>query len=497
MYLLGYDCGTSSVKAALLEADTGFVVSTATFPAQEMKITSINPGWAEQDPQMWWQSLKAATGKLLSESGVDAGDIKAIGITYQMHGLVVVDKKCQPLRESIIWCDSRAVDIGVTAFEQIGTEKCLQRLLNSPGNFTASKLKWVKDNEPEIYRRIYKAMLPGDYIAMKLTGDIFTTPSGLSEMILWDFQRNRQADFVLDYFGIEESLLPETVPTFSIQGELTTDAAKELGLSAGTKVCYRAGDQPNNALSLNVLQPGEIAATAGTSGVVYGVSDTPSWDSQSRVNSFVHVSHTDKQPRYGVLLCVNGTGILNSWLKNNVAFDINYSRMNEFASEIAVGCDGLSIIPFGNGAERILANREASANINGINFNKHTRQHLLRAAQEGIAFALNYGLSIMKDMAVDVNKVRAGYSNMFLSPVFGEAFSNITGAVVELYNTGGSQGAARGAGIGAGIYSNLDEAFQGLKCTAKIEPNKKLQQPYKIAYEKWIDVLRRQTGVKI
>ncbi|AQQ08981.1 L-xylulose/3-keto-L-gulonate kinase [Sedimentisphaera cyanobacteriorum] len=492
MYLLGYDCGTSLIKATLLDAESGIQAASATAPAVEMQIRSLKPGWAEQSPEMWWDNLKNATAELLSNSQIDPSQIKAIGITYQMHGLVAVDKQLVPLRDSIIWCDSRSVDIGNRAFEGIGQKRCLQNLLNSPGNFTASKLKWVKDNEPEIYSRIYKAMLPGDYIAMKLTGEAYTTESGLSEMILWDFQKDRAAQSVLDYYGIDKELLPEALPTFSMQGKLSGSAAAELGLAAGTKVCYRAGDQPNNAFSLNVLRPGEIAATAGTSGVVYGVSDTPAYDRQSRVNSFVHVNHQHSRPRYGVLLCINGAGILNSWVKNNIASGIDYAQIDKYASEIPAGSEGLSIIPFGNGAERILGNSWPDGAIRGINFHVHSQSHIFRAAQEGIAFAMNYGLSIMKNMNLKPQTIKAGNANMFRSPVFCEAFSNVTGVTLELYNTDGSQGAARAAGIGLGIYKNFEEAFQGLECTKRIEPDQKLKQTYSEAYEKWIEILNKE-----
>ena len=487
--LLGYDVGSSSIKATLMEAETGKVLASATMPERELEIIAKNPGWAEQNPQTWWDNVIAATQKIKSRTDFAPGDVRAIGISYQMHGLVVVDSKNEVLRPAIIWCDSRAVEIGNKALKNIGEKKCLTNLLNSPGNFTASKLKWVKDNEPRIYSKIYKMMLPGDFIAMKMTGEIKTTSSGLSEGIMWDFKNEGLADMVLDYYGISPNLVAETMPTFSVQGHLTKESAKLLGLKAGTIVSYRAGDQPNNALSLNVLNPGEIAATAGTSGVVYGITDKAKSDSKSRVNTFVHVNHESGKPRYGVLLCLNGTGILNSWLKHNTG-SLDYPEMNELAAKAPVGSDGLMILPFGNGAERTLENRDIGSSIHGLNFNIHNRSHLLRAAQEGIVFALNYGLEIMQNTGVIIKKVRAGKANMFLSPLFGEAFATVTGATVELYNTDGSQGAARGAGIGADLYRDPKEAFAGLKPVEVIEPNKRLQSAYKEAYAAWQKVLK-------
>ena len=484
MYLLGYDIGSSSVKASLVDAQSGKCVATAFYPKSEAAIIAVKPGWAEQEPASWWENLKLATADIMASSAVCPKDIKAIGISYQMHGLVCVDKDKNPLRPSIIWCDSRAVPYGQKAFDALGHELCLSHLLNSPGNFTASKLEWVKENEPELYSKIYKIMLPGDFIAMKLTGEICTTISGLSEGMMWDFSEGRTAKMLLDYYGIDESLIPEIRPTFAEQGRVSTAAAAELGLAEGIPVTYRAGDQPNNALSLNVFNPGEIASTAGTSGVVYGVLGEVNYDPKSRVNTFAHVNHTPEQTRLGVLLCINGTGILNSWMKRNVAPEgISYAEMNDLAATAPIGSAGVSILPFGNGAERMLENREVGSSIHGVNFNVHSKAHLLRAAQEGIVFSFKYGIEVMEQMGMNVNKIHAGHANMFLSPIFRETLAGVTGAVIDLYDTDGSVGAAKGAGIGVGIYKDNNEAFATLEKLAVIEPAH--QDEYAQAYELW------------
>jgi len=494
-YLLGYDVGSSFVKAALLDAATGALIGSAAAPEQEMEIQSLKPGWAEQHPAAWWDNLKKATAQLKATANVNFHNVRAIGISYQMHGLVIVDKNLQVLRPAIIWCDSRAVDIGERAFNSLGEHTCLQRLLNSPGNFTASKLKWVMDREPEIYKRVYKMMLPGDYIAMMMTGDILTTPSGLSEMMLWDYPDDKQADFLLRHFGISTDLVPNVIPNFFDQGVLTAKAAEELGLRPGTLVSYRAGDQPNNAFSLNVLSPGEVAATAGTSGVVFGVTDKPVADSQSRVNAFLHVNHTKNNPRYGALLCVNGTGILNTWLKRNIVTfgsdTLTYSQMNKLAELIPAGAEGLVVIPYGNGAERTLDNKNIGAAICNLDFGIHSKPHILRAAQEGIVFALKHGMEIMSVMGMDVRAVKAGNANMFLSPIFCEVFATVTNVPVTLYNTDGAQGAARGAGVGARIYESAGEAFVGLTSVKVVEPNPRKRETYLEAYMKWTDVLKK------
>ncbi|MDJ1479768.1 FGGY family carbohydrate kinase [Cytophagaceae bacterium YF14B1] len=489
MYLLGYDIGSSFIKASIIDIETGKLVAAASAPSAEMPMIAHKPGWAEQEPAMWWENAKDATRQLTQKANLK--EVKAIGISYQMHGLVAVDRNHEVLRPSIIWCDSRAVEIGDTAFAQLGKENALTHLFNSPGNFTASKLRWVQQNEPQVYERIHKFMLPGDYLALCLTGEATTTASGLSEGILWDFQNERPADLLLDLYGISPSLIPTIVPTFAPQGYVTSKIADELGFTAGIPVSYRAGDQPNNALSLNVLEPGEIAATAGTSGVVYGITDQKEYDSASRVNSFLHVNHTSQLPRYGTLLCINGTGILNSWLRKNTASGLTYDQINQLAASVPVGSDGLVTLPFGNGAERVLENKLVGASVQNLNFNNHTQAHLLRSAQEGIVFALNYGVDVMKTLGVKPRIVRAGDANMFLSPLFGEAFSTITGAVVELYNTDGAQGAARAAGVGAGIYKSYREACQSLKTTRIIEPNVALKDAYEQAYLQWLKALER------
>ena len=492
MYLLGVDIGSSSVKASLVDAGNGNCNASAFYPKQEMKIKAKQSGWAEQEPEDWWKNLKLAIADVLSETKIENKSIKAIGISYQMHGLVIVDKNYNVLRPSIIWCDSRAAGIGDNAFEDIGEEKCLSNLLNSPGNFTASKLKWVKDDEPHIYDKIHKIMLPGDYIAMKMTGNIKTTSSGLSEGIMWNFKEDKTADLLLNYYGIDPSFIPEITDTFKVQGELTESAAKELGLSPGTKISYRAGDQPNNALSLNVLNPGEIAATAGTSGVVYGVSEEIKYDPFSRVNTFAHVNHTNENPRLGVLLCINGTGILNSWLNKNIGNQAySYEEMNKTAEKVSIGSDGLTILPFGNGAERVLKNKNIGSQISGLNFNIHSNAHLFRAAQEGIVFSFHYGMEIMKDIGINARVIRAGKANMFLSPIFRKTLAGITGATIELYNTDGSIGAARGAGIGCGYYKNSEEAFSNLQKLGTIEPDKNKSDIYLSAYNTWKETLTK------
>ncbi|MES1220218.1 MAG: FGGY family carbohydrate kinase [Bacteroidota bacterium] len=491
MLFLGIDLGTSSIKVSVVDADTQQCVCSVQYPETETPIISKKSGWAEQSPDEWWHNVQQAILKANASKKYNPQDIAAIGIAYQMHGLVIVDKQQKVLRDSIIWCDSRAVSIGDKAFDKIGSDKSLSHLLNSPGNFTASKLAWVKENEPTIYAQVDKAMLPGDFIAMKLTGDITTSISALSEGIFWDFKNGELSKDVFEYFGFDKKNIPEIKSVFSSHGTVTKDIADQLSLKAGIPVSYKAGDQPNNALSLNVLEPGEVAATAGTSGVIYGVSDKLTYDPQSRVNTFAHVNFAQDKKRVGVLLCINGTGILNRWVKNVFSPALDYAQLNEEAQKAPPGCDGLRILPFGNGAERMLNNKLIGAHFHNIDLNVHTQQHIFRAAQEGIAYSFRYGLDIMRENGMNPKLIRAGKANMFLSPLFAEVFTNITGCVVELYNTDGSLGAARGAGLGIGYYKDARQAFAKMEKLAVLNPEKEKQELYEGFYQSWKAELKK------
>ncbi|MXV17642.1 xylulokinase [Hufsiella ginkgonis] len=493
MYLLGIDIGTSAVKVSVIEAATQQCVGSARYPDIESEIISVKPGWAEQSPDMWWDHVKQAIARANAARTYDPKEIRAIGIAYQMHGLVMADGEGNVIRNSIIWCDSRAVETGNEAFDAIGHEKCLSHLLNSPGNFTASKFAWVKANEPEHYTKTSTIMLPGDFIAMKLTGEVTTSISALSEGVFWDFKENGISADVISQYGFNREVIPAIRPVFAEHGKLTNAVAGLLGLTAAIPVTYKAGDQPNNALSLNVLKPGEVAATAGTSGVIYGVSDHLTYDQQSRINTFAHVNHAVGADRLGVLLCINGTGILNRWTKNLFASDTGYEEMNGIGKQVAPGSDGLRVLPFGNGAERMLNNKIVGVHFQHIDLNLHTRAHMFRAVQEGIAFAFRYGLDIMRENGMVPNVIRAGRANLFLSDLFTEAFVNATNVPVELYPCDGSIGAALGAGIGAGIYASPEEAFSNSKPLSLVQPH--ATELYEAAYQEWKTLLERQLAI--
>jgi xylulokinase len=497
MYLLGYDIGSSSVKAALVDAATRKTLATAQHPEREMKILAPHPDWAEQDPADWWEAACAATKKLLEKIRVAPGDIAAIGISYQMHGLVVVDKNGEVLRPAIIWCDSRAVGIGNEAFKSLGEKFCLEHYLNSPGNFTASKLRWVRENEPDIFSKIDKIMLPGDYLAYRMTGEICTTATGLSEGILWDFKEKAIAKRLLEHYEIPPKMLPDVAPGFSKQGKLRAQAAAALGLVPGIPVGYRAGDQPNNALSLNVLRPGEVAATGGTSGVVYAVAAEPIFDPEQRVNSFAHVNYSPENPLTGILLCINGAGSQYRWVRQvagsltrrttqsrPTSEELTYDEMEQLAASVPIGSDGLSILPFGNGAERMLGNRVVGSRILGLNFNRHEKRQLYRAALEGIAFSFVFGIEALRDMGVSLKIIRAGNDNLFQSAIFSNTISTLVGAEIELIATTGAVGAAKAAGVSVGIYKSVEEAMANVETTGKHEPGAE-KEALEEAYRCW------------
>ena len=483
MYYIGFDIGSSSVKVALVNALSGKKIIALHEPQEEMAITALQSDWAEQDPNSWWEYVCKATKRVIREAKVSAKEISGIGISYQMHGLVVVDKAGVPLRDSIIWCDSRAVDIGNKAFEDLGEEKCASNLLNSPGNFTASKLKWVKDNESELYKKIYKYMLPGDYIAYKLTGEMNTTKNGLSEGILWDYKEDKVADWLLDYYGINPSLTPTIVQNFTNQGEVDEKGSQESGIPIGTPVIYRAGDQPNNALSLNILKPGDVAATGGTSGVIYAVTDILKSKESSRINNFAHVNYTPKSTNVGKLLCINGAGIMYRWLRNNLGEE-SYEAMNKKASKVAVGSEGVVVIPFGNGAERMLNSKNIGTHFINLNLNQHSSSHLCRSALEGIAFSFVYGMEILKDDNAKINVIRAGNDNLFRSEIFSNTLATLIGHEIEIYNTTGSVGAARACGLTDGNFEKFGKNITENDHVMTFVPLKN-KEPYEVAYQHW------------
>lgn len=487
MYLLGYDIGSSSVKVALVNANNGSVLGTAQHPETEMPIAAPHPDWAEQNPEDWWKAACAATQILLANTQVRPNQIAAIGIAYQMHGLVVVDTMGKVLRPAIIWCDSRAVSIGNQAFTALGEDFCLKNYLNAPGNFTASKLRWVQENEPAIFDQIDKIMLPGDYIAYRMSDEIYTTVTGLSEGVLWDFEANEPAKRLLDYYEIPTRMLADISPVFGLQGKLTPKAAAELGLIAGIPIGYRAGDQPNNALALNVLRPGEVAATGGTSGVVYAVSERPVFDPQQRVNSFAHVNYTPETPLTGVLLCINGAGSLYRWVREQIGnSQHNYPAMEALAATVPIGSEGLSILPFGNGAERMLGNQNPGAQIFGLQFNRHEQPHLYRAALEGIAFAFVYGMQAMQEMGIPIHTMRVGNDNLFQSAVFSNTISTLMHVNIEMLETTGAIGAAKAAGVSIGIFNNVEEAMsQGIMPVERYRPESSNLKPLEAAYLRW------------
>lgn len=483
MYYIGYDLGSSSVKVAIVDSKSGKNLASLHEPPNEMEIVSLQNDWAEQDPNLWWEFICTATKRVIIEANIDASQIVGIGISYQMHGLVVVDKDGASLRNSIIWCDSRAVEIGNKAFEELGAEKCSNHLMNSPGNFTASKLKWVKENEPDLYAQIYKYMLPGDFIAYKLTDSIATTKNGLSEGVLWDYKYDSVANWLLDYYGIDQKLTPTIVENFTNQGEVSKEASISTGLPVGIPIVYRAGDQPNNALSLNILKPGEVAATGGTSGVLYAVTNAMSAKESIRINNFAHVNYSAENSSIGKLLNINGAGIQYRWLRNICGKD-SYESMNKKASEVNIGSDGVIIIPFGNGAERMLNNKTIGNHMLNVNFNIHGQGHLYRAGLEGIAFSFVYGMEILKNDNATINVIRAGNDNLFRSEIFSNTVATLIGHEIEIYNTTGAVGAARAVSLLDGDFEKFGEHISSNDHVMTYVPldNKK---PYEKAYQNW------------
>lgn len=484
MLLCGIDVGTSSIKLSVVNSATKKIIHSCSFPDTENDIISILPGYAEQNPEHWWHCIEQVIKKGNASKTYNPLDIIAIGISYQMHGLVILDKDKKVLRPSIIWCDSRASGYGDKAFENLGKENALKSLLNSPGNFTASKLAWVKKNEPYIYDKIKYVLLPGDYISYKFTNELTTTISALSEGIFWDFKKNEISKDLLNYYQFDISLFPELRHVFTNHGLITSKNAIQLGLSKKIKVTYKAGDQPNNALSLGVIEPGEIATTAGTSGVIYGVSSELKYDPDCRLNSFAHVNYTNELRRIGVLMCINGTGILNRWLKENF-FPLNsYTDLNNFADKSEIGSKGLICFPFGNGSERIFNNKIIGGSFRNLDFNRHKKNEISRSVQEGIAFSMVYGLELLEIAGINPIKIKAGFSNMYLSSIFASTIVNASNVSIQLLESDGAYGAALGAGIGLQYYKSLYEGVNSIKIMSEVTPDQNRNKTREV-YENW------------
>lgn len=482
MYYLGIDVGSSSIKFAIVSIETGEGLGIIKEPKKELSVKAQKPGWAEQDPQEWWKLTCTGIKRILKETQIQKEQIKGIGIAYQMHGLVVVNKKGKVLRNSIIWCDSRAVEIGEKAYHDLGKPHCNSNFLNSPANFTASKLRWVQEKEPELYGQIDKFMLPGDYLAFRFSGEINTTISGLSEGIFWNFKTDTIANKILDYYNISEKLIPNIVATNSIQSKVSKKGAGESGLAEGTPILYRAGDQPNNALSLNVFHPGEIAATGGTSGVIYAVTDNLSAEECDKVNNFAHVNYSNLTKNIGKLLCINGAGIQYRWLLNNLDVK-DYEEMNNLAAQVGIGAERVSIIPFGNGAERMLSNRIVGTHILNLDLNRHHKGHLCRAALEGIAFSFVYGFEIMQSDGIEPSIIKSGNDNLFRSKIFSNTIASLIGQPIEIYDTTGAVGAARACTITNGNYDTFSSFMENDYVTTFF-PSKK-RSAYQEAYSIW------------
>ena len=487
MFNIGLDIGTSFVKVALTEINSGKAIDLISYPEKEQDIISIKNGWAEQDPNVWWQNSCEAIRLLINRNNINPVNIKGVGVSYQMHGLVMVDSSGKCLRNSIIWCDDRAVDIGKKAYYDLGNQFCVENLLNSPANFTASKLKWIKDNESELFSKIYKIMLPGDYIAYKLSGKINTTKSGLSEGIFWDYKKDKISTELLNYYGIKESIFPEIVPSFGYQCCVDEKGANDTGLTPNTPINYRAGDQPNNALSLNVLTPGQIAATAGTSGVIYAVSSNILTSESERINNFIHVSNDDNLI-IGKLLCINGAGIQYSKLKNDLNIE-SYDEMNEMSNIPPVGSSNLIYLPFGNGSERMLNNKNIGSKLINFDQNVHEDSFVIRSTLEGIAFAFVYGMQILiKDGVKPVN-IRAGNDNLFRSNVFGETIATLLNLNIEIYETTGAIGASRAVDLHLGDFDKFGNNIIENDFLKNYYPQKN-KFDYLNAYNLWLKELK-------
>ena len=313
-----------------------------------------------------------------------------------------------------------------------------------------------------------------------------TTKTGLSEGMLWDYKNNSVADFLLKYYEIDSSLIPKIVPTFGFQCKLNKKGSSECGLLEDIPIYYRAGDQPNNALSLNVLNPGEIAATAGTSGVVFAVTDNVKTNESERINNFLHVN-INNSISLGKLLCINGAGIQYAKLKNELNIN-SYDEMNKLSSVVEVGSKQLTYLPFGNGSERMLNNINVGSKMLNFDINIHKKEHVIRATLEGIAFAFVYGMQILINDGVKPKVIRAGNDNLFKSKVFGETISTLINTDIEIYETTGAFGAARAVDLRNRDFNKFENNIIENDFLRTFSPQPNLND-YKNAYNLWVEKL--------
>ena len=476
-YLLGLDVSTTATKALLIDGD-GTVVGVA---AAEYAYETPRPLWCEQDPALWWDGAVQSIRAVLKQSGIAAEEIAAVGLTGQMHGLVLLDAKGQVLRPALLWNDQRTAAECDEIRRRVGRDRLIERTGNDAlTGFTAPKLLWVRNHEPEIYDRIAHVLLPKDYVRYRLTGEPATDKAGAAGTLLLDLRRRDWSEDILDALAIPTGWLPPTHEGPVVTGTLSDEAAKATGLAAGTPVVAGGGDQAAGAVGVGAVREGIVSLVLGTSGVVFATSNEPFVEPEGRLHAFCHAV-PGRWHLMGVMLSAAGS---LRWFRDTLAPGVSFDDLLAPAAEVAPGSDGLRFLPYLTGERTPHPDPLARGAFVGLTV-RHTRAHLARAVLEGIAFGLRDGFELMREAGLptpDEVRVSGGGAQ---SPLWRQILADVLGADLVTVNTteGAAFGAALLAGVGAGAWADVDAATDAtVRVTGHTSPRPEAVARYEAAY---------------
>jgi xylulokinase len=487
-YMMGIDVGTSGTRAVIVRPD-GHVAGAATGDHEPMRMAK--PGWAEQSPENWWQATIIAVRAALAEAGLKGADITAIGLSGQMHGVILLDKDCAVLRPALIWCDQRSQTQCDWITSRVGAERLIQ-LVSNPAltGWSAPKLLWIRDNEPAIYERAAHCLLPKDFVRFRLTGEFATDVSDASGTLLFDVTHRCWSAEMLAALEIDPSLFPRAYESPEITGEITAEVAKLTGLAAGTPVVGGGGDQAASAIGNGIVEPGLTSATLGTSGVIFAYTEEPKLDPGGRIHTFCHAV----PGKWHVMGVTQGAGLSLRWFRENfgaseawlarqIGLD-TYDLIIKEAEQAPPGSLGLLWLPYLMGERTPHLDAQARGMWFGLTA-AHTRAHVIRSILEGVAFSLRDSLEIFKELGIPVEQIRASGGGS-RSPVWRQIQADIYGKELVTLRTseGSALGAALLAGVGGGIYSSVQEsARQAIQIQESVAPRAAVAPAYDRLYQ--------------
>jgi xylulokinase len=451
MYWLGIDVGTGGTRALLVDAD-GKVRHSFTSPHEDMRME--RPLWAEQRPENWWDAAQLAIRGVLATAGASGADVRGIGLSGQMHGLVLLDAANQVIRPALIWCDQRSQTQVDGINELVGKETVLSCIANPVlTGFTLPKLLWVRDNEPANFARVRKFLLPKDYLRFQLAGVHVCDVSDASGTALFDVVRRQWSFSLAAQLGIDRSILPEVLESSDISGRVSRAAALATGLSEGTPIVAGAGDQAASAVGNGIVEAGIMSCTIGTSGVVFAHTPAPAYDPAGRVHTFCHAV----RGTWHVMGVTQGAGLSLQWFRNNLAPGTGYDTLTAEASTAETGSQGLYWLPYLMGERTPHLDANARGGWIGLTA-RHTRADLIRSLLEGVSYSQMDGLEIIEKMGVTVNSVRVSGGGA-RSAFWRQMLANVFGRRVAVLESeeGSAYGAALLALVGTGEFSSVGE----------------------------------------